>query len=242
MDLEPARKRRVRQSLIVDEILHCLAHFQVTERRVLLIEHQIKNPASRIAVDGERGVCRDCGKVFRIQVAGNIHIAPLEQQALSRGLHAVTHDHARHRGGAAPVIGIDVQRVALPLAPLDQAIGAGAGRFGPEPAIAPIAVQDAGHDERAVDDAGDGGGKRVHDEGFRIGLVRGQPEGSIILGDQGFLHVLGGQAELGQDHRAGPIHRDRAAQRKGHVLGGHRIARGEGQPGPDLEGEDAPVL
>ena len=97
-------------------------------------------------------------------------------------------------------------------------------------------------DQLAVDHRGDGGGQAVEHEGRRIALVDGEHEGRRVcrlglLGD-----VVGGEAELLDDEGRALVELDRPLERPGDVLGGDRIAGGEGHVGLELEGVGQAVV
>ena len=236
-----ALQERVRHALVVGKILQRLANLRIGQDRVLLAHREIQDPATQIVVDGKVGVSGDRRDVLGAEVTGNIDVAALQQQALGRGLGDLAHDDAFHRRLTPVVVRVRLQRVALVRLPVDQRIGAGTGRVGPEPGIAPVAIDLVALHHLAVDDVGDRRGQAVEHKGGGVFLVGGKLEGAVVQRHQRVAQIVGGEAELGQDEGRGLFHRHGAAQREFDIAGRHRVAGCEGHAGTDLEGEDFAV-
>ena len=227
MDDADVLDQRVADRGIVDQPLHRLAHLGLGEDRVLLVEAEVVDRALRrrrrldVLVGGERG------QVLRRQVARDVGVALLEQQALGRGFLHVAVDDARQLGLLAVVVVVALERDDLVGAPLAELERAGAGIVGLEPAVAEVVVLLLRQHELLVDDGGDVRRQAVEHEGRRERLLGldGQCQRTGLLDP--VLDVVLGEAELGQDERRRLVEQHRALQRKHDVLGGERVARGE---------------
>ena len=180
------------------------------------------------------GVLGHRGDLFRIQVAGHVDVALLEQKALARGFLDVAEDDAGERG-LLLVVRVALEDEDLVGLPVAHDVGAGAGILGLEPVIAEIAVLLVLDQELLVDDRGDRVAEAVENQGRRVGLVdlEGHLERAGLL--DLVLHVVLRQAELAQDEGRGLVERHGAVERIHHVFGGDRVARGELAVGLDLE-------
>ena len=97
-------------------------------------------------------VALDGGELVLGEVAGDVDVALLEQQALRGRLGDMAHDDALVlRRALVPAL-IGVERILLVGTIGADLVGAGAGRIQLEPAIAPVAVLLIGLDQLGVDD------------------------------------------------------------------------------------------
>ena len=159
------------------------------------------------------------------------------------GLGDVAHDHALESWRALPVALVGVERAALVGLPGAQLERPRAGRVGLQPLVAHVAGLLVLHHQLDVDDRADAGGQAVEDEGGRVGLVELQPQRAgrrVAL--MVSAHVVGLEAELGEDEARRLVELDHPLQRVGDVLGGQRVAGVELDAVADLEGEGQAVV
>jgi hypothetical protein len=182
-----------------------------------------------------------CHQVLRAQVACDVDVALLQQQALRGRLLQVAVDHARHGRLRPPVVVVALQRHHLVGAPLADLQRAGPGVVGLQPAVAQVARGLFAQHQLLVDHRGHVGRQAVQYEGRREDLLGGQRQRQLAGLLDAVLDVVLGEAELRQDEGRCLVQQHRALQRPGHVLGGHRVAAGELQAGLELEAEGPAV-
>ena len=233
--------QRVADRGVVDQPLERLADLGLGEHRILLVQAEVVDRALGRGRRPDVLVGRQRGEILRREVARDVGVALLEQQALRRGFLHVAVDDARHLGLFAVVVVVALERDDLVGAPFAQLQRAGAGVIGLQPAVAEIAVLLLGHDQLLVDDGGHIRGQAVEHEGRRerlVGLDRQRQRAGLL---DPILHVVLVETELGQDEGRRLVEQDGALQRKNDVLGGQRIAGRELQSGLELETEGLAV-
>ena len=230
MDDADVLDQRVADRRVIDQPFHRFADFGLRQDRILLVEAEvIDGPLRRrrrldVLVRGDRG------KILRCQVARDVDVALLEQQALRGRFLDVPIDHARQFRFFAVIVVVALERENLVGAPFAYLERAGAGVVGLEPSVAQVVVLLFRQHELLVDDRGDVRRQAVQEKRGRVRLVRLElkREGARLL--DLVLHVVLGESELREDERRGLVEDHRALKRKRDVLGRERIARGKFQP------------
>ena len=242
MNLDLARHDRVGDGLVIDQMFHRLTHLRLGQILVLLVQPEIVDRALRPALKLDVGIVLQRSDILGREVTGDVDIAFLQQQALRRGFGDVAVDRAGHRRLVARVILVALQHDDLVGAPVADRERTRARVVDLQPFIAEIAVGLVLHHHLLVHDRGDGRRQAVEHQRRRIGLVHLEVEAVIARRDDHLIDILGVQAELGQDEGGRLVELDRAHQRKHRVLGGDRVARGEGPPFLDLERDGLAIL
>ena len=111
-----------------------------------------------------------------------------------------------------------------------------------QPVVAEVAVLLVLHHELLVDDGSDRRRQAVEHEGGRVGLVGLEGEGVVARLPDPVLDVLRRHAELVDDEGRRLVEDDGALQREDGVGGRQRVAGGEFQALPDLEGDRLAVV
>ena len=229
-------------SLVVDQVLHRFHHLRIGQNLVFLVEGDVHQTSTQLAVDRDTGLAGHPGNVFRVEVAGDIDIAFFQQQALGSAFPDVANHDALHCRRSKIEIRVGDQRDRLVGLPAAQLIGAGAGGVVAQPGVAQVAINLVCHDQLAVDDTADGAGQAVQHKRKRIAPVGGDLQGHGAGCDDGLFDVVGVEAELREDERRCLVQGDGAAQAELGVLRGHRVARMEFDAFAHLEGDGFSVV
>ena len=227
--------QRVADGRVVDQPLHGFAHLGLGEVGVLHVQADVEHGALGRGRGADVLVRAQRGKVLWRQVARDVDVALLQQQALRRGLLHVAVDHAAHFGLGAKVVVVALEREDLVGAPLADLERTRARVVRLEPGQAHVAVDFVGQQQLAVHDGRDVGRQAVQHEGRRVGLVGFQRQRQRTGLPDPVLDVVLAESELGQDEGRALVEQHGALQREHHVFGAQRIARGEFQVGLELE-------
>lgn len=84
--------------IVINQILQCLTHFRLGQFRNILVSAQIVDAAFRSVDDAKLTVLAKLLDVARFEIACNINISSLKQQALRHAFLHMTIDDALHRG------------------------------------------------------------------------------------------------------------------------------------------------
>ncbi|MNI28389.1 hypothetical protein D3C73_821630 [compost metagenome] len=154
----------------------------------------------------------------------------------------MAHQHALHRRSLAPVIAVSGEDdifVGLPLAKRERT---GAGRVQCQPSGAEIAVLLVFERGLAVDDRAGTVLRQHHQHEVRvIRLGQVEDEGLFVFGDEKLVGGIRFKAAGLEQRCLGKVAGEQAFQAPDHVIGGDRIAGGEGRLA-QVEADRHPVL
>ena len=194
-----------------------------------LLDHEVLVAADRLDLVGA-------------EVARDVDVALLEQQALRRRLGDVAHDHPLHRGRPEAIVGVGLHGDRLGRLPALELERAGARGMGLQPFVAEVVAFGIRQHQLLVDHRAHARGQAVEHEGRREVVADRELDRILALGLDHALDVVLGPAELGQDEGRREVELDHPLQRERHILGAHRVAGVELEAGADLEGDRAAVV